>query len=138
VQRILIMGYHVGSVVLVIAAVFCLLTTLSSGARPEDFARRLGLKIADADGFNEIRAQYSGFFLAVAGVCTASLIGLISRPATFMVLGVVFGGLIAGRLASLLIDRSRGRYGATIRALHAIDAIGFVLAIIALIGDNGR
>ena len=93
------MGYHLGSVVLVTAAMFCLLTTLSSGARPEDFARRLGLKIADADGFNEIRAQYSGFFLAVAGVCTASLIGLISRPATFMVLGVVFGGLIAGRLA---------------------------------------
>ena len=123
---------------LVIAAMFCLLATLSSGARPEDFAQRLGLKIADADGFNEIRAQYSGFFLAVAGVRTASLIGLISRPATCMVLGVVFGGLIAGRLASLAIDRSRGRYSATIRALHTIDAIGFVLAIIALIGDNKR
>jgi hypothetical protein len=42
------------------------------------------------------------------------------------------------RPKALLSDCSRGRYGATIRALYAIDSIGFVLAIIALIGDNGR
>jgi hypothetical protein len=132
------MAHSVGTIVLVVSAAFCLMTTLMSGVHPEDFSRRLGLQIAGADGSNEIRAQYSGFFLAVSGVCTASLLGVIPRPATFLVLGVVFGGLIAGRLASLVVDRSPGRYGATIRALYAIDSTGFVLAIVALIGDHGR
>ncbi|HXW29414.1 MAG TPA: DUF4345 family protein [Xanthobacteraceae bacterium] len=132
------MNHHLGTIVLLVSALFCLMTTLSSGVHPEDFGRRLGFKIADADGCNEIRAQYSGFFLAVSAVCGASLLGLLPRPATFLVLCVVFGGLIAGRLASLVIDRGPHHYGATIRALYAIDSIGFVLAIVALIGDNGR
>jgi hypothetical protein len=46
------------------------------------------------------------------------------------------GGL--ARLASLVIDRSPHRDSATIRALYATDAIGFVLATVALIGDDGR
>jgi hypothetical protein len=137
-QRILSMVHHLGTIVLVVSALFCLMTTFMSGVNPEDFGRRLGFKIADADGSNEIRAQYSGFFLAVSGICSASLLGLMPRAATFLVLSVVFGGLIAGRLASLVVDPSPHRYGATIRALYAIDSIGFVLAIVALIGDDGR
>jgi len=45
---------------------------------------------------------------------------------------VIFGGLIAGRLVSLALDGGIAGYGPTIRALHAIDAIGLALAIAAL------
>ena len=130
------MSHSFGAVVLVVAIAFCLTTTLSSGVTPDKFAGRLGLKIADAGGINEIRAQYAGFFLAVAVVCAASLAGVVSRKAAFIVLCTVFGGLIAGRLVSLVIDRSVNGYGPTILALYAIDSIGFGLAMTALILEN--
>jgi Domain of unknown function (DUF4345) len=122
-----------GTLVLVIAGLFCLLTTWSSGAAPARFARRLGLAIADAGGYNEIRAQYAGFFLAVAGVCAASLAGAVPRQAAFIMLAVVFGGLIAGRLAGLALNGGLAGYSPTIRMLYAIDSIGFAAAIATLV-----
>jgi hypothetical protein len=130
------MGHIFGTLVLAIAALFCLLTTWSSATAPAEFAQRLGLALANAGGYNEIRAQYAGFFLAVAAVCGASLAGVISRQAAFVVLAVVFGGLILGRLASLALDGGIAGYGPTIRALCVIDAIGFALATAALAVDK--
>ena len=40
------MGHKFGTAVLVVAVLFCLLTTLSSAANPEAFARGLGLSIS--------------------------------------------------------------------------------------------
>ena len=124
------------TLVLAIATLFCLLTTWGSGTAPARFAERLGLSIANTGGYNEIRAQYAGFFLAVAAVCGASLAGVVSRQAAFVVLAVVFGGLIAGRLASFALDGGAAGYGPTIRSLYLIDAIGFALAIAALVVDK--
>jgi len=130
------MGYKFGTAVLIVGVLFCLLTTWSSGARPESFAERLGLQIVNAGGVNEIRAQYAGFFLAVAIICAASLAGLLSRQASFVVLGTVFGGLLAGRLASLAFNGGTAGYGPTILALYAIDAIGLALVVAAFVLDN--
>jgi hypothetical protein len=85
-----------------------------------------------AGGINEVRAQYAGFFFAAALVCGAALGGYLPRTAALVVIAVIFGGLIGGRLASLAIDRSVAGYGATIRALFVIDAAGFALALAAL------
>jgi hypothetical protein len=115
---------------------FFLLTTWSSATAPESFAAKLGLGIVNAGGINEVRAQYSGFFLAAALVCTASLFGLLSRQTSFVVLGAVFGGLLAGRLVSLALDGGVAGYGPTILALYAIDAIGLALAVAAYVLDN--
>ena len=125
-----------GTAVLVINIVFFLLTTWSSATAPESFAAKLGLGIVNAGGINEVRAQYSGFFLAAALVCTASLFGLLSRQTSFVVVGAVFGGLFAGRLVSLALDGGVAGYGPTILALYAIDAIGLVLAVVAYVLDN--
>ena len=125
-----------GTAVLVINIVFFLLTTWSSATAPESFAAKLGLGIVNAGGINEVRAQYSGFFLAAALVCTASLFGLLSRQTSFVVLGAVFGGLLAGRLVSLALDGGVAGYGPTILALYAIDAIGLALAVAAYVLDN--
>jgi len=128
-----IWSHGFGTMVLAAAIVFFLITTWSSGADPGKFAARLGLTIANAGGINEIRAQYAGFFLAAAIVCAAALAGIVSRNAAFIVLCAVFGGLIAGRLVSLVMDRSVHGYGSTILALYAIDSIGFALSVSALI-----
>jgi hypothetical protein len=125
-----------GTAVLVINVLFCLLTVWSSGTAPESFAVRLGLGIVNAGGINEVRAQYSGFFLAVAIVCTASLFGLLSRQTSFIVLSVVFGGLLAGRLVSLALNGGVVGYGPTILALCVIDSIGLALAVASFIFEN--
>lgn len=121
------------TLVLAIAVLFCLLTAWQSGLAPRAFAERLGLAVANSGGENEVRAQYAGFFLAVGAVCAAALAGLMPRQAALIVLAVVFGGLIAGRLVSLALNGGVAGYGATIRALYAIDAVGFALALAALI-----
>jgi Domain of unknown function (DUF4345) len=121
-----------GTFVLTLSGLFFLFTTWRGAAEPVAFAARLGLGVANAGGVNEIRAQYAGFFFAAAVVCGAALVGFVARPSALLAVAMIFGGLIAGRLASLAVDRSVAGYGATIRALLVIDAVGFALAIAAL------
>jgi uncharacterized membrane-anchored protein YitT (DUF2179 family) len=125
-----------GTAVLVVNVLFCLFTTWRSVTAPESFAAKLGLGIVNAGGINEVRAQYSGFFLAVALVCTASLFGLLSRQTSSAILGAVFGGLLAGRLVSLALNGGVAGYGPTILALYAIDAIGLALAVASFVLDS--
>ena len=132
------MGQLFGTVVLVIGGLFFLLTTWSSASAPGQFAAKLGLAITDAGGLNEIRAQYAGFFLAAALVCGAALASWVPRQAALLVMIVIFGGLIAGRLASVALDGGIAGYGATIRALYVIDAVGLALAIAALVFSASR
>jgi hypothetical protein len=120
-----------GTCVLIIAAAFCLLTTLGAAVAPANFAGRLGLSVANAGGTNEVRAQYAGFFLAVAVACGAALGGELPRSAAYVLLAVVFGGLTAGRIASLALNRGMEGYSRTICALYVIDATGFGLATAA-------
>jgi hypothetical protein len=116
--------------------VFCLFTAGSSGFAVQQFAHRLGLIVAGPDGYNEIRAQYAGFFLAGAVMCIAALAGRVSRQSVLLLLCVTFGGLLAGRLASLVLNRGLTGYGPTIRVLYLIDAIGFALSITAISVDR--
>jgi hypothetical protein len=125
------MAHKFGTAVLILAVFFSVLTTLSAGLTPVQFAQRLGLKVMDAGGVNEVRAQYAFFFLAIAIVCVAAFFGALSRESAFVVLATVFGGLIAGRLVSLGINGGFAGYGPTIVALYAIDALGFVLSVTA-------
>jgi hypothetical protein len=131
-----IMGHKFGTGVLIVGALFFLLTAWSSGTTPESFAERLGLKVANAGGVNEIRAQYAGFFLAAAAICLASLLGVLARQVSFVVLVTIFGGLIAGRLVSLAINGGVAGYGPTILALYVIDSVGFVSAAAAFALDS--
>jgi hypothetical protein len=122
-----------GTIVLALAMLFFLYTSWRSGTAPAEFAERLGLSVANAGGYNEIRAQYAGFFFAAALACMASLAGAMPRQAAFIVLAVIFGGLLAGRLVSLALNGGIAGYGHTIVALYAIDASGLALAVTALV-----
>src|SRR5260370_13564871 len=116
------MGSRFQAWVLTVAMLFCLLTTWRSGTAPARFAERLGLAIANSGGYNEIRAQYAGFFLAVAVVCGASLAGVVSRQAAVVVLLVVFRGLISGRLPSFSLHGCAPGYGPPTRPPPPIAA----------------
>jgi hypothetical protein len=121
-----------GTVVLSLASLFGILTAWLAATQPGNFAARLGLAISNAGGINEVRAQYAGFFLAVSLVCIATLFGGLSRQTAFIVLIVVFAGLISGRLVSLVLNHGTSGYPPTILALYAIDSIGLLLSLIAL------
>jgi hypothetical protein len=121
-----------GTFVLTLASLFGILTAWLAAMRPGNFAARLGLAISNAGGINEVRAQYAGFFLAVSLVCIATLFGGLSRQTAFIVLIVVFAGLISGRLVSLVLNHGTSGYPPTILALYAIDSIGLLLSLIAL------
>ena len=114
--------------VLVVNILFCLLTVWTSATAPESFAAQLGLAIVNPGGLNEVRAQYSGFFLAVAVVCTASLCGVLSRRTSFVMMCAVYG--------SLALNAGLAGYGRTIVALYVIDAIGLALAVASLALDQ--
>ena len=125
-----------GTAVLAANVLFCLFAAWSSAAEPEGFAAKLGLGIINAGGLNEVRAQYSGFFLTVAAVCIGSLCGLLPRQTSFVVMTAVYGGLLAGRLVSLALNVGVVGYGPTILALYAIDALGLLLAVTSLVPDR--
>jgi Domain of unknown function (DUF4345) len=127
-----------GTVVLAASSLFALATSWDSFRTPRRFAERLGLVLPGADGLNEVRAQYGGFFLAVAASGGAALAGLIPREAGLIVAGTVFGGLILGRLVSLLLDGGVRHYGGTIRALFFIDAFGLAAVIAAVAAEAAR
>lgn len=121
--------------ILVVFAVFAVLTCSISMVAPEKFAKPLGYLLSGPDGHNEVRAQYGGFFLAVAVASVLALIGKVPRQAGLLVNAVLFGGLITGRLASLAINHGIAGYGPSIRALYFIDATGFVLSLVAIFAD---
>lgn len=130
------MRYRFGTIVLVVTTLFFLLTALSSGLAPGRFAGRIGFTIANSGGYNEIMAQYTGFFLTAALACATSLFGVISRRAALILVTVVFGGLLGGRLVSLALNGGFAGYGPDIRALYLIDAMGLTLALAALALDR--
>jgi len=127
-----------GTSVLLAAVSFCVFTSWRAATAPADFAGMLGLKLANQGGGNEVRAQYAGFFGAVAAACAAALAGILPRETAFFLLIIVFGGLFAGRMASLLLDNGTRGYPPAVRALFAIDAFGLSLAWLAQVVDpNG-
>jgi carbon starvation protein CstA len=125
-----------GSIILVVAILFFLLTTVSAGVRPERFAEQLGLKTVNAGGTNEIYAQYAGFFLAAAILCLIALLGQIPRAAAYIMLIAIFGGLLAGRAFSLMANGGITGFTPTIVSLYAIDAIGLLVAATAYAFDR--
>jgi hypothetical protein len=130
------MGRSFGTIVLVVAGLFSLFTAWSSGTAPAKFAEQLGLSISNFGGVNEVRAQYAGFFFAIALACAGSLAGLIPRQSSFLVLVLVFGGLLAGRLVSLALNGGTAGYSPSILALYAIDFVGLALCLSAMIADR--
>jgi hypothetical protein len=99
---------------------------------PHALATGLGLGIGTHDGCNEVRAQYGGFYLAVAVTCALGIAGMVPHTSALLLLAVTFGGILLGRIISAILDGGIGGYGPTIRALYIVDLVGFVAAVLAL------
>lgn len=131
------MTRYLPQAVLVFAALISVFIAARAFTVPAALASRLGMVVSTPDGINEVRAQYGGFYLAVALACVLSLMGTVSHRTALTVLIVVFGGILFGRIASLPLDSGFKNYGALIRQLFVIDTLGLALASAALLtGTN--
>ena len=118
--------------VLIVFGLFFLFTGVISFSRPAPFARTLGLETDGRSGAIEIRAQYGGFFFAAGLSQFAPSITLLTTSTALTIGLVVFGGLILGRLCSLVVDPGGERPLPTIRALYWIDSAGALFAVVGL------
>jgi hypothetical protein len=120
-----------GRIVLLLTSIFFAWTSWTSFRFPRQFAEGLGFTIGGLDGLNEVRAQYGGFFLAAALINALSLLEVLPPQIGFVVNAVIFGGLIIGRVVSLVLDGGINGYGGAIRALFVIDSVGLAVTIAA-------
>jgi len=126
------MPHLFSTIYLAVVALFFVGSGAYATSQPQRFAAALDLATARAGGLNEVRAQYGGFFTVLGLACGLAAIGTVDRQFGLGVAALTFGGVIAGRLMGLSIDRSLAGYGPTVRTLFLVDAAGCALAIAAL------
>lgn len=119
-------------IVLAAQAAFFAFTAVAAFGRPVAFADALGLVPANAGGVNEVRAQYGGFFGAAALADAAALGGLLPERIALVMGAVIFGGLIAGRLAAFVLNGGWTGYPPAVRVLLFVDSIGLAANVVIL------
>jgi hypothetical protein len=127
------MTHPFSTIYLAVTGIFFVGSGLLAAARPEQFAANLDLAPIRAGGFNEVRAQYGGFFTLLGLTCALGAAGYVDPRFALGAAALTFGGVIAGRVLGLAIDRSIAGYGRTVRTLILVDAAGCALAIAGLI-----
>jgi hypothetical protein len=120
------------TIYLAVTGIFFVGSGLLAVARPEWFAARLDLSTLRTGGLNEVRAQYGGFFTVLGIACALAAAGRLEPQFMLGVLALTFGGIVGGRLLSLLLDRGVSGYGPMIRALLVLDTAGGALALYGL------
>lgn len=131
------MNTYFSNAVLTVFGLLSLAIAYRAFAAPEVFAGKLGYQLIGSSGLNEVRAQYGGFFAAIALACALSLWGVLPRSTGLVVLALVFGGILFGRLVSLGLDGGMASYSPVIRLLFVVDAIGLAAALGALSVGRG-
>jgi hypothetical protein len=125
-------AFSIANIVLGLSGLLSLLIAARALISPAALGAAIGYGFPGPEALNEIRAQYGGFFLAVAIVCGLAMSGAIAKQSGLIVLIVTFGGILIGRLIGLAVDGGISGYGPTIRALFVVDAIGLLAAVWAL------
>ncbi len=120
-------------IILIIFGLFFLYTGVASFFQPEKLAKTLSLNTIGRSGRIEIQAQYGGFFFLAGLSQLAPFLKLLTPSTALTVSVVIFGGLILGRVLSLLSNQGSEPITPIIRVLYVIDAVGFGLAIWALL-----
>lgn len=121
-------------IVLILGLIVAAYISFRALSAPEDVLSNFGLIVEGANGRNEIRGQYGGFFGGVAIVLLLSLIGRLSKRFGLSVLLITVGGVLMGRLLSILIEGPSilASYSTGIKTFILVDIILVVLTVFAL------
>ena len=112
----------------VLAAVMFAAMGLASFARPVQVMRQFGTRELTVDGRNEVFAVYGGFGLAMAGTLLAAAVLPEIRTGVTLTLAMALGGMAFGRLVSLAVEGSMGRFPKLYLVIELLGA--FLLSII--------
>jgi len=120
-------------IVLALGALMALYIGYAALSNPAGVLTDYGLTVSDANGRNEIRGQYGGFFIVLGGVMIASFLGKLPQKFGLGVFLMTVGGVLLGRISSLLIEGPGiFAYSPGIKALFAVDLILTLLAFFAI------
>ncbi len=90
---------------------------LVGALRPRLAAKITSLEPVGALGLSEIRATYGGLFTALGGLAIVS-----QESGAFLVAGIAWAGIAAGRRASVFVDESRSPRNLGALAVEAVVA----------------
>ena len=121
-------------IVLAIGALMAVFIGYTAISNPAGILTDYGIIVSDANGRNEIRGQYGGFFIVLAGVMLASLLGKLPQKFGLGVFLMTISGVLLGRIFSLVLEGPAVfmAYSSGIKALFAIDLALTVLTLLAL------
>lgn len=119
--------------VLLVAAFFAGMGAFAL-ARPERVLAIFGTQSLTTDGRNEVRAVYGGFGLAIAALLFAALRAPAWAPGAFLAVAVALFGMAGGRLVSIAIDRSAGRYPWLFAGIEILLGVILMLAFLESAG----
>jgi|GEM_PF-1775833 len=127
-------------IVLILGAVASAYISVRALSAPADMIGNLGLAIENADGRNEVRGQYGGFFGFVAIALLLALFGRLPQRFALGLLLLTVGGVLFGRLASLAIEGPAvfAEYSAAVKGFLAFDIVMAALCVWALLIGDGR
>ncbi len=102
---------------------------------PVDAVSIFEITLMEVSALNEIRANYGGMHLLFGLFFLYGSLGNRFRVAALLVVAVFAGGLVLGRLASLVLD---GSPNGAIWALLVIESVGCVIAAMLFLRKIGR
>ena len=101
------MGTSATALVLIAgASAFFLVMGIVALRRPERVVAYFGTTSLTREGWNEVRAVYGGFGVAVAMLLLATLWSPALKPGVLAAVAASLGGMAAGRFLSALLDGS--------------------------------
>lgn len=104
-------------------------------ADPAGFLTAMQMGAEGPAAFNEMRAQYGGFFLALGLFLVAGAAGRANTRAALWAMVIMYGGIFLGRILHLTAFGGWAdfpAYNLTMQIVHAVDGAGFILSLIAL------
>jgi hypothetical protein len=105
-------------------AAFDVLYGVYALSAPARAAAGVGIQLEAAGAHGEIRAIYGGMMVAM-GVVTAGAL-VLDRPDWLVALGIVWCGLVAGRVVSVLAE-GPARLTLVLGAVEAVSAVAMIV-----------
>ena len=103
--------------------------------QPVDAVAIFEIVLIKVSSINEIRANYGGMHLLIGLFFIYGALSLRFQDAALLVVALFTGGLVLGRLISLVLDGSPNE---TIWVLLIVEAVGFLAAALLFLQHPGR
>lgn len=116
-------------VTLVLVGGALVLVGLNGVFAPAALLAPLGIALPGASALSEARANYGGMHLGVGAFLVTGAVRRDLRTPALTVAALFLGGLVAGRVASLVVD---GPPSAFVAGLLATELAGSALALVGL------